>query len=111
MDDLLDPTRVLGRLRWEPIGRGEVAGRSTITALARPRPLQRRGGPDGFALHRLGLGAEEYRIEVDAERGILLEVVALRDGTFAFLMSETIPLDRLAELAAGLKPASDARAL
>jgi outer membrane lipoprotein-sorting protein len=79
-DDLLDPTRLLSSLRWEPVGRGEVAGRPTVTALARPRLRDPRHGRDSFALSSLGLGADHYRIEVDAEHGVLLEVAAVVAG-------------------------------
>jgi hypothetical protein len=34
-----------------------------------------------------------------------------RDGTFVFLMSDTVALDRLVTLATGLKPAPDSSAL
>jgi hypothetical protein len=33
-----------------------------------------------LALHQLGAGADHYTLEIDVERGVLLEAVALRDG-------------------------------
>jgi hypothetical protein len=75
---LLRPGHLLGALRFEPIGPGERAGRDVIVADAWLRtPL--RSGPDGFALHELGLGADRYRLEVDAERGLVLASQAFTD--------------------------------
>ena len=33
-----------------------------------------------FALHQIGIGADQYRLDVDQERGVLLEATALRSG-------------------------------
>lgn len=79
---LLDPTLLLGALRFAITGAGEVAGRQTITVDAVPRGLERnwRSVPDHFALHELGGGAERYLLEFDAERGVVLRVEALREG-------------------------------
>jgi hypothetical protein len=85
LEPLLDPTRLLGALRFEVIGGGQQAGRKTITVTAEPR------WPSGdqhdayfarlqFGLHALGSGADRYVFAVDAERGVLLYVEALRDG-------------------------------
>lgn len=76
---MLDPTPLLGSLRFRALGFAHQAGRATITAEAVPRPSG-RDGPRSFQLHELGSGADRYTLEVDAERGVLLGVVALRDG-------------------------------
>lgn len=76
---MLDPTPLLGLLRFAVVGRGRVAGRETISADAVPRSRGPRRGPLLFELDELGGGADRYRFEVDAQRGVLLEVVALRD--------------------------------
>jgi hypothetical protein len=76
---MLDPTPLLGCLRFSPTGRSTIAGRETVTAqaVARLRDPQHLAQ---FVLHRLGGGADTYRLEVDALLGVLLEVVAYRDG-------------------------------
>jgi hypothetical protein len=77
---MLDPTPLLGSLKFAAAGRAEIAGRPTITAEAAPRPFDPRRGPRSFELHELGAGAERYILQVDAQTGVLLEVVALRNG-------------------------------
>jgi hypothetical protein len=77
---MLDPTPLLSALKFVATGRSQVAHRATITADATPRPSNPRRGPRSFELHQLGSGADRYSLQVDAERGVLLEAVALRDG-------------------------------
>jgi hypothetical protein len=76
---MLDPTLLLGSLRFAVGGRGSVAGRDTITVDAAPRSPD-PSHPRSFGLYELGGGADRYRMEVDGQLGVLLEVVALRDG-------------------------------
>ncbi len=76
---LLDPTALLSVLRFRVTGRSEIAGRATITARATPRPPDRHGGR-ALELYQLGGGAQEYELEVDTQRGVLLAAVAFRDG-------------------------------
>ena len=75
---MLDPTPPLGSVRFRPVRHSHVAGRATVTAEGFPRPEPGRG-PRSFELHELGLGADHYTLEVDAERGAPLDVVALRE--------------------------------
>jgi hypothetical protein len=77
---MLDPTPLLALLRFRPDGRGRVAGQETITADAVPRLRDARRHPSTFELHQLGSRADRYTLQIDAQRGVLLEVVALRDG-------------------------------
>jgi hypothetical protein len=77
---MLDPTPLLGSLRFAVVGRGRVAGRETVSADAVPRLSDPRRHPRSFELDELGGGADRYRLEVDAQLGGLLEVIALRDG-------------------------------
>jgi hypothetical protein len=98
---MLDPTPLLGALQFAVAGRSEVAGRATITAVAAPRPSDPRRRPRAFELHQLGSGADRYTLQVDAERGVLLEVVALRDNkpfhkiaTVEIVFEDTIPDER-----------------
>lgn len=91
---LLDPTLLLGALRFTVSGRGELAGRRTIRVQAVPRrPMgpNARAFPANFALHTLGSGAERYLLQLDAERGTVLGVEAVRDG-HAFRRTEAVGL-------------------
>ena len=91
---MLDPTPLLGSLRFTQVGRGRVAGRDTLTADASPRISDPRQPPRAFELHQLGGGADRYTLEVDAERGVLLQVTASRDGEpFQQITTERIAFD------------------
>jgi len=79
MGPFLSPARLLGLLRFEPAGRAERVGRQVILADGWPRPMPRHM-PHSFVLHELGLGAERYRLELDAERGLVLAAQAFIDG-------------------------------
>ncbi|HEY1521358.1 MAG TPA: DUF4245 family protein [Solirubrobacteraceae bacterium] len=76
---MLDPTPLLSSLRFRAIGRSSVAGRSTVTAHASPRPQDPRHARS-VGLHQLGTGADEYELQIDQERGVLLAATAIRDG-------------------------------
>lgn len=78
LEIMLNPTPLLSSLRFRVTGSSEVAGRSTVTAHATPRPLNPRRGRS-FVLHELGTGAHRYELEVDRERGVLLAVMAIRN--------------------------------
>lgn len=75
---MLNPTPLLGALRFRVAGNSQVAGRATVTAYATPRPQDARH-PRLLELHTLGAGAHRYLLEVDQERGVLLAVTAIRD--------------------------------
>lgn len=77
---MLDPTALLGALRFIPTGRGTVADRETFSADAVPRLTDPQRPPRAFELHQLGSGADRYALEVDAERGVLLQATAVHDG-------------------------------
>ena len=77
---MLDPTPLLGVLKFAVVGRGHVGGRETVTAEALPRVVDPRRGAQSFELYELGGGAERYLLEFDVQRGVLREVVALRDA-------------------------------
>lgn len=76
---MLDPTPLLGSVRFTPTGRGWVAGHDTVTATAVARLKDPRRHPRAFELHQLGAGADRYKLQIDARRGVLLEAVAVRD--------------------------------
>lgn len=91
---MLDPTPLLGSLRFIPAGRARVAGRSTFTADAVPRISHARQHPRVFELHQLGSGADRFTLEIDAKRGILLQATASRDGTpFQRITTDQIAFD------------------
>jgi hypothetical protein len=91
---MLDPTLLPGILRFTPTGRGRVAGRDTITADAVPRLPGQRERPQMFELYQLGGAADRYALHVDAERGVLLEAVAFRDGEpFQRITTEQVAFD------------------
>lgn len=96
---MLDPEKLLDLLEFEVTGRSEVAGRATISTRATLLPPAGLSGTV-MALYPLGSGADHYELEVDADRGVLLEVAAIYKGeriqtieaqTIRF--DETIPLD------------------
>jgi outer membrane lipoprotein-sorting protein len=76
---MLDPCELIGVLDFTVVGRGQRAGRPVVVVVCRPRLGDRRG-PAGFALHHLGLGADEHVIEVEADRGVLLRAEARLEG-------------------------------
>jgi hypothetical protein len=93
---MLDPTPLLGCLRFTPAGRARVAGRSTLTANGVPRLSDARQHPRAFELHQLGSGADRYALEIDAQLGVLLEVTASRDGEpFQRITTDHIAFDHL----------------
>jgi hypothetical protein len=75
---MLDPTPLLGALNFAAVGRSTIAERATLTAHATARPSQR--GELRSVLHQLGSGADHYTLEIDVDRGVLLEAAAFRDG-------------------------------
>jgi hypothetical protein len=79
---LLRPGRLLAALRFEPLGPGEAAGRETARTRARPRPRDSQRDPfiDRLELHGLGLGADEYLLDVDAATGAVLRAESRRRG-------------------------------
>jgi outer membrane lipoprotein-sorting protein len=91
---MLDPTPLLGSLRFTPAGHARVAGRDTFTADAVPRLSDARQHPRAFELHQLGSGADRYTLEIDAQRGVLLQVTASRDGEpFQRITTDQIAFD------------------
>jgi outer membrane lipoprotein-sorting protein len=73
-ESLLDPASLLALLRFEPMGKGDRAGRHVLLAGARPRDAS-------ASLSGLGLGfgghvADLYEFEVDAEHGVILRMAS-----------------------------------
>jgi hypothetical protein len=91
---MLDPTPLLGSLRFAPTGSGHVAGRDTLTVDAVPRLVDPRRHALAFELHQLGRGADRYTLEVDAGLGVLLDATAWHDGEpFHRITTEQIAFD------------------
>jgi outer membrane lipoprotein-sorting protein len=87
----LDPSRLIGRLDFEIKGRATRAGREVMLVRAIPRVS---GGAASWDLHALGEGADEYYLEVDATRGILLRAEARREGLpFELIEALTVEFD------------------
>ena len=74
VEHLLDPSPLLGQLRFKPLGRARVAEREAICLRASPR--QALDHPVDLYL---GQGAEEYELAIDAARGVVLRAAALVD--------------------------------
>jgi outer membrane lipoprotein-sorting protein len=72
---LLRPEALLASYLFEPLGQTEVARRTAIDVRARLRP-----GEAVVRSSRLSWGADEHRLAVDRERGVLLRVAAIMDG-------------------------------
>ena len=93
-----DPTPLLGALKFAVIGHSQIAERATVTADARLRPTSRA---KAAGLYELGWGADQYILEVDSMRGVLLQVRALVEGeefetttTTAIRFDASIPEER-----------------
>ena len=81
---LHDPAPIIGLLDFAAFARSSCAGRATVRVHATPR------GDEPLA--RLGvLGADELRLDVDAERGTLLRVEARAEGR-PFVISEVLEI-------------------
>jgi hypothetical protein len=78
-DYMLDPGHLARLLDLRLTGRSQVLGRATLTAQALPLPPTGLAGVT-LALYPLGAGADQYRFEIDEERGVLLSATALHDG-------------------------------
>ncbi len=89
----LETASILPALSFEITGRVETAGRRAMAVTATPVPSARDlRVPSG--LHGIGSGADEYRLLVDAERGVLLRSEArLRGEPFRVLEVEAIGFD------------------
>ncbi len=74
----LDPTRLMGALDFELLGRITLAGRPAIRIRALARDAG--AGPEWEPMIDLPLGADVYEIVLDEERGVLLKLAAQVDG-------------------------------
>ena len=74
---LVQTRAIPGAFNLEAAGTDDVVGRACVAVRARPVVDETRPGP-GF--HPLLQGADEVRLTVDAERGVVLRVEALLNG-------------------------------
>ncbi len=77
---LLHPHVLVAALHLTPVERAVRAEREVIVAEATPRGNPTRGLNVGLALLEIGRGADRFRLEFDAERGIVLASHAFTDG-------------------------------
>ncbi len=99
---LFRPADILAALHFDNPGTAqEIAGRPSFDVRAVPVEVNERTPYDGEAdyvksrLHGIGAGADEYRLCVDAETGILLRAQALLKGRpFRLLTITSLSLDR-----------------
>ena len=79
-EGLVEPGKLLPFVDLEVQEETSLAGRPAYRLIARPLPpVWPRSGPH-IELHFLGSGADEYRLTVDAERGLLLRTEARLEG-------------------------------
>lgn len=78
LEALFTPVSLSAALEFEPLGSGETAGLSTVRARGHPHPEAGMFG--SRALPSIGLGADDYEIEVDAKRGVVLRLSAWFKG-------------------------------
>jgi hypothetical protein len=86
-DALLDPSTLLPAHRFTVLGPIEVDGRAAIEVLAEPRPTTSPHLSPG----QLPGGADEHRLAVDLQRGVLLRVESRLNGA-AFFRQELLDL-------------------
>lgn len=75
---LLEPAVLIPVLDFELRGEADAIGRPALRVGARPRALQ--AGEPFFFRTQLPVGADEYELLVDTERGVVLRAAALLDG-------------------------------
>lgn len=75
---LIDTAPLVSLLRFRATGEGRLLGRPVLELAAEPRPS--RGFMSGMVLQGIGQGADEYRLSVDRERGVLLRCEAQLEG-------------------------------
>jgi outer membrane lipoprotein-sorting protein len=74
---LLRPRVLLPSYSLEPVGDIEIAGRPATAVVARIRPAE---GTRLEHVHRFSWGADEHRLALDREYGILLRAAAVMEG-------------------------------
>ncbi|HXF74097.1 MAG TPA: hypothetical protein VNO79_16005 [Actinomycetota bacterium] len=94
---LIDPAGILPAVDLELAGRSSFLGRPTVNVVARPVRVDdehEEGDDPAVGTHGLGVGADEYRLVVDAERGVLLRSEAVLEGEpFRLLEVEEVAFD------------------
>jgi outer membrane lipoprotein-sorting protein len=89
---LVDTAVLLPQLRFRVLGRSELIGRSALHVSAEPRPST--DDMWSLDLSDLGLGADEYLLAVDEERGVILRCEArLENRPFKVLEMSEVSFD------------------
>jgi outer membrane lipoprotein-sorting protein len=89
---LINPTALMGALRLELLGKDTLLGRDVFRVRGLPRA--RLGNEHENALHELGIGADDYLLSVDAERGVVLRSEArFRDQPFTVIEMTEVAFD------------------
>jgi hypothetical protein len=96
-EGLVDPARLAAVLTFEPLDHGERARRGVLRA----RAVARKGDApsrDAALMSIGGAGADEYQLEIDAARGVVLYAEARLGGSaFSVIEAEAVAFDEAIE--------------
>ena len=91
-ETLVDAAALLSTLRLQFLGTDTLLGRDVFRIRGLPRARTGHQADDG--LHELGMGADDYMLIVDAERGVLLRTEArLREQPFIVIEMTEVEFD------------------
>jgi outer membrane lipoprotein-sorting protein len=89
---LIDTSKLISALRLQFLGTDTLLGRGVFRVRGVPRPRVGDGPNDGH--FELGVGADEYLLSVDAERGVVLRSEArFRDQPFMVIEMTEVEFD------------------
>jgi outer membrane lipoprotein-sorting protein len=89
---LMDTTTLLSALRLQFLGADTLLGRDVFRIRGLPRV--RLGNQPDDGLHELGIGADDYLLSVDAERGVVLRSEArFREQPFTVIEMTEVEFD------------------
>jgi hypothetical protein len=94
---LIEPAPILPAVDLQVTSRSSFLGRTVLEVVARPSVLDEDDEEADYlrgATHGLGSGADEYRLLIDAERGVLLRAEAVIGGApFRILEMNAVAFD------------------
>jgi outer membrane lipoprotein-sorting protein len=89
---LIDTAALMGALRLELLGKDKLFGRDVFRVRGITRA--RLGHESDYGLHELGVGADDYLVSVDAERGVALRSEArFREQPFRVIEMTEVEFD------------------
>jgi outer membrane lipoprotein-sorting protein len=89
---LVDAAALLSALRLQFLGTDTLLGRDVFRIRGLPRA--RTSHQPDYGLHELGMGADDYMLGVDAERGVLLRTEArVREQPFIVIEITEVEFD------------------